>query len=131
MNTEAVQLGAERAVRELAFRRAGARAHGQQQERHPGRPHRFSLGQQPHRRRRPNAGPPPLYVTVMFYDRKHGPDRWLTLKMALVGLAAAAFLFGVRLDLTWPVWVAVGLLVVGFALRFLRHEPQDEDAADS
>jgi hypothetical protein len=66
---------------------------------------------------------------MVFISRKRcGPDRWLKLKVALLGLAAAAFLLAVRLERRWLVWVAVGLVLVGFLLRFAPANARDGGA---
>lgn len=57
-------------------------------------------------------------------------DRWLKWKMALLGLAAVAFWFGVRLEQRWLVWVAAGLVLLGFLLRFAPAESHEDEAGD-
>lgn len=64
-------------------------------------------------------------------DPAAGPDVWLPLKMALFVTGAAAAVAGIALDRDWLINAALGLLALGFLLRFLRprqdpdhHEPQ-------
>jgi hypothetical protein len=57
-----------------------------------------------------------------------GPDRYLRWKTAALVVGAVLVLWGARLDAPWPVWVGIGVLVVGFLLRFL---PQGTRGPDS
>lgn len=60
-----------------------------------------------------------------------GPDkflRWKTVTLVVgVGLILAAY----RLERSWLVWVAIGVLAVGFVLRFLPHSTHGPDAHDA
>lgn len=49
----------------------------------------------------------------------------MTLKPWAFGLGLAAGIMGMALMLRWLVWVAVGLLVVAFLLRFLSKPGAD------
>jgi hypothetical protein len=56
--------------------------------------------------------------------RRSGPDRFLYAKLAAFFLGAGFFFAGVLTGRDWAVLVAVGVLVVGMALRFMdRREP--------
>lgn len=48
-----------------------------------------------------------------------------TLKAGALGSALAAGIVGMALSLRWLVWVAIGLLVVAFGLRFTRVPSND------
>lgn len=79
------------------------------------------------------AAPPPyLNRYMVFVSRKpSGPDRYLPWKIAMLAVAAALFLSGVRFEQRWLVWGAIAALAVGFLLRFIprhgeREEPGDE-----
>lgn len=49
----------------------------------------------------------------------------MTLKAWAFGLGLAVGIVGIALTLRWLVWVAVGLLVVAFLLRFLTRTGAD------
>ena len=66
---------------------------------------------------------------VFFRRTPRGHDRWLGAKIILLGIAGVVFLLAVRLELRWLVWVAVGLLLAGFLMRFLHREAHDDEAA--
>ena len=55
-----------------------------------------------------------------------GEDRFLKAKIALFSLGAAVALIGIAADTRWLINVAIGILLVGFALRFLKPPPSDE-----
>ncbi len=62
--------------------------------------------------------------------RRHGPDRYLPWKtVALVG-AAVLILLADRFAVRWPVWIAIGLLLVAFVLRFLPRRGAEERPPD-
>lgn len=55
---------------------------------------------------------------------RSGPDRFLYAKLAAFFLGAGFFFGGVVTGRDWAVLVAVGVLIVGLALRFMdRREP--------
>lgn len=56
-------------------------------------------------------------------DPAAGPDVWLPLKMALFVTGAAAAMAGIALNRDWLVNVAIGLLLLGFLLRFVGPRP--------
>jgi hypothetical protein len=64
--------------------------------------------------------------------RRTGPDRFLYAKTAAFFLGAGLFFGGVVTGRDWAVLAAVGVLIVGLALRFAdRKEPDgagDEEA---
>jgi len=49
----------------------------------------------------------------------------MKLKAGALGLGLAVGIVGMALTLRWLVWVAVGLLVVAFLLRFLPKSGAD------
>jgi hypothetical protein len=58
-------------------------------------------------------------------------DRLSQAKLALLVMAAIFIAGGVRMGVDWPVWVAIGLLVVALLLRAVgkRRSPPDETDA--
>ena len=56
-------------------------------------------------------------------------DRLTQAKLALVVMAAIFFAGALRLGITWPNWVAIGLLVVALILRAVsaRRQSARED----
>lgn len=67
----------------------------------------------------------------MFIDRTpRDDDPWLRLKVGSFILGAVLALGGMALDLGWLVWVAVAVLLVGFAARFFPDPgPEDDGVA--
>ena len=59
--------------------------------------------------------------------RRAGPDRFLYAKLALFFLGAGLFFGGVATGRDWAVLAAVGVLLVGLALRLL---PAGRNGAD-
>ena len=56
---------------------------------------------------------------MLFTDRsRRGPDRFFPWKVGLFVAAGLLIYFGVRLDLRWVLWIAIGLLLVAVGLRF-------------
>lgn len=53
---------------------------------------------------------------------KRGPDRWLRLKVILFVAAAAVAVIGMASGVEWLVYVAIGLLLVGVAVRRLPRD---------
>jgi hypothetical protein len=64
-------------------------------------------------------------------DRR-GPDRWLNVKVAIFCLGAGIALVGIASGKNWVVNLAIGVLAVGFLLRFLpgSRPPEDPPPAD-
>lgn len=52
-------------------------------------------------------------------ERREGEDTFVVLKIRLFALGAALALVGMGLALRWLVWVGIGALTAGLALRFL------------
>lgn len=63
-------------------------------------------------------------------DPAAGPDLWLPLKMALFVTGAAAAMAGIALHRDWLVNVAIGLLLLGFLLRFVGPREGPPTAGD-
>ncbi len=61
---------------------------------------------------------------------RRGPDRFYRLKLALFVLAGALILLGVRLENTWVIWSAVGVLLLAVGLRVLGRAGSGERAAN-
>jgi hypothetical protein len=54
----------------------------------------------------------------MFFPRsRRGPDRFLRWKIALFAAASVLIYFGIRLERSWVLWGAIGLLLAAVALR--------------
>ncbi|HEX2188525.1 MAG TPA: hypothetical protein VHG51_06475 [Longimicrobiaceae bacterium] len=62
--------------------------------------------------------------------RRSGPDRFVYAKLALFFLGAGLFFGGVATRRDWAVLVAIGVLVVGVALRFLGGTPEEPGERD-
>lgn len=54
--------------------------------------------------------------------KKRGPDPYLAAKIALFVLGAAVAFVGMAIDKQWVISVAIGILFVGFLLRFLPKD---------
>lgn len=63
----------------------------------------------------------------MFHRRSGSDGRHLQWRMALLGLGALVALLGMGLQRDWMVNVALGILIVGFGLRFLPGGESRED----
>ncbi len=68
----------------------------------------------------------------MFFSRRHrsGPDRLLPVKLATLILGGVLGLVGMRLGNPLLVSVAIGVVLVGFFLRFVPQPGSDADAGD-
>ena len=62
--------------------------------------------------------------------RPRGEDRWLYLKLACFGLGAALALLGMALKRDILITIAIGILALGFLLRFLRKDPAEDGAGE-
>ena len=66
-----------------------------------------------------------------------GEDPWLNAKVAIFCIGAVIALIGVATNTSWVITVAIGVLIVGFLMRFLRprgdrpHEEEKGDASSS
>ena len=59
-------------------------------------------------------------------DRR-GRDRWLNIKVAIFCLGAGIALVGIASGKNWVVNLAIGVLAIGFLMRFL---PRDRSPGD-
>jgi len=62
---------------------------------------------------------------------RSGPDKYLPWKTITLVVGVVLILAAYRLDRPWLVWVAIGVLALGFVLRFLpqsTHGPESEEA---
>jgi hypothetical protein len=69
----------------------------------------------------------------MFMRRSRPSMAYLEARVALFGAGAILAMVGIWAQQGWLVNVAIGVLLVGFALRFLRwrqEPPSDEDHPD-
>ncbi len=57
-------------------------------------------------------------------------DRLSQAKLALLVMAAIFLAGGVRMQIDWPVWVAIGLLVVALMLRAVGKRRSSSDDAE-
>lgn len=53
-----------------------------------------------------------------------GADPWLDAKLLLFSLGAAAGILGMLLEREWLVFSAIGILILGVALRFLPRREE-------
>jgi len=58
-------------------------------------------------------------------SRTRGDNRFVDEKMAIFAIGAACAVVGMALELSWLIYVAIGVLVIGFLLRFLPDGRQD------
>lgn len=62
--------------------------------------------------------------------RRRGSDDNLGWKMATLAVAAVLILLGVRLGQDWLIWSAIGVLLLGFVLRFLPGTRKDRPTGE-
>ena len=68
---------------------------------------------------------------MFFYRRRRsGPDGFLAVKLATFILGAVLGLVGMRIDKPFLVTVAIGVVLVGFLLRFSPKARSDADHND-
>lgn len=69
---------------------------------------------------------------MAFLHRSSGPvdRRFLEVRIALFTVGAVLGLAGIYLDIGWMVGVAIGVLAVGFVIRFAPRPRQDEEEED-
>ena len=48
-------------------------------------------------------------------------------KTLLLVVGLAFFLVGIRIEQSWPVWVALGFVAIAFLLRFLPGSTESEE----
>ncbi len=64
--------------------------------------------------------------------QRKGPDRYYPAKLAVFAVGVALLLSGIRLERTWLINVAIGVLAVAVLLRFLpQKKPDDGGESDS
>lgn len=61
----------------------------------------------------------------MFHRRSGSPQRHLTWRTWLLGAGAALALGGMATEREWLVNVAIGVLIVGFGLRFIPEAGEE------
>lgn len=67
----------------------------------------------------------------MKIDRNRSrPVRHLAWRVRLMGVGAVLGLAGIYLDSTWMLNAAIGVLVVGFALRFVPSDGSTRDGGE-
>jgi len=64
------------------------------------------------------------------YRRRSGPDPLVRVKLAMLILGAVLGLVGMRFDLPLLVSVAIGVVLVGFLLRFAPKAHSEADATE-
>lgn len=65
----------------------------------------------------------------MFFDRRKRSTAHLDVRVVLFSLGAVLALVGMAWSRRWLVWIAVGILILGYAARFLdRGGDGDADA---
>ena len=53
-------------------------------------------------------------------DRSRTDDPFVVWKVRIFVIGAACSLAGIGLEISWVVWVGVGVLAIGMLLRFIR-----------
>jgi hypothetical protein len=66
----------------------------------------------------------------VFARRSGGTPRHLVWRIRLLGLGAVLAITGMGTGLDWLVNVAIGVLILGFGLRFLPVASDEGDAPD-
>lgn len=61
---------------------------------------------------------------------KRGPDRFLTAKIAIFLSGAAIAAVGIMTGKNWLIYVAIGVLIVGVALRFFDRKGSPPPSQD-
>jgi hypothetical protein len=56
-----------------------------------------------------------------------GSDRLVFYKTLLLVVGLAFFLIGIRLEQSWPVWVALGFVAIAFFLRFFPGSTENQE----
>ncbi|MBI4342220.1 MAG: hypothetical protein HY599_02500 [Candidatus Omnitrophica bacterium] len=60
--------------------------------------------------------------------RRSGPDRFLVVKLATLIVGGVLGLVGMRAGNSWLVGIAIGVVLVGFLLRFLPQREHSESS---
>ena len=55
----------------------------------------------------------------MFVSRRRGPGSHLEWRIRIFGVGAILGIAGMIAEMRWMIWIALGVLMVGFLLRFL------------
>jgi hypothetical protein len=58
---------------------------------------------------------------------KRGPDPYLSAKVAIFCIGVVVAFIGMKLDKSWIISLAIGILLVGFILRFFPRERPPEE----
>ena len=58
---------------------------------------------------------------------KRGPGPYLAAKVAIFCIGVVVAFIGIKLDRSWIISVAIGILLVGFILRFFPRERPPEE----
>lgn len=67
----------------------------------------------------------------MFIDRKpRKATPWLAFKVGAFTAGAVLALAGIYFQSDWMIWAAIGVLFLGFGVRFLPHPDSGEPPAD-
>lgn len=73
-----------------------------------------------------------LPVPMAFISREPtGPDKFLPWKAATLVAGIVLILVANRWGIGWLIWVAIGVLMVGFVLRFMPQSTHGPDSNDS
>ncbi len=70
-------------------------------------------------------------MSPIFLDRsRKGPDPYLDWKVRFFFVGALVGVVGMARETGWLIWVAVGILIAGFFLRFLPAREEDSAGWD-
>ena len=58
---------------------------------------------------------------------KRGPDVFLAAKVGIFCIGAVIALIGIATDTDWVITLAIAVLLVGFALRFVRPRDTEDE----
>jgi hypothetical protein len=58
---------------------------------------------------------------------RRGPDPYLTAKIAIFCIGVVVALLGIKLNKNWVISVSIGILLVGFILRFFPRPDKPEE----
>ena len=68
----------------------------------------------------------------MFVSRRRSPSpQHLEWRIRLFGVGAILGIAGMAAELSWMIWIALAVLMVGFCLRFLPSGESPETAGES
>ena len=63
--------------------------------------------------------------------KQRGPDPFLAAKVAIFCIGVVVAFLGMKLNKSWIISIAIGILLVGFILRFFPREKNDKDDPDT